>query len=405
MNPQELLIQDYTYDLPEEKIAHYPLPQRDASKLLVYQKGQLTQDTYAHIDAHLPRNSLLIFNNTRVLEARILFQKESGGVIEIFCLEPHEQYKGIATALATEGHVEWRCLVGGASKWKRGLVLSNLISVPNGDTVQLNAAYKEKLADHFVISFSWTPSHLSFAEILHLAGAVPLPPYIKRKAEPGDEQRYQTIYAEHQGSVASPTAGLHFTEDIFQRLEGKNIEHDFVTLHVGAGTFKPVKSVSLSEHEMHGEVIDVSLTTLRHLVADRKGPLVAVGTTSLRTLESLYWMGVKLMSGTTDPFTLSQWEPYSLPADVPAKIALTNLIKWLEKNNRPSIEGRTEVLIAPGYRPRIVKGLITNFHQPGSTLLVLVAALIGDDWRKVYQYALENDFRFLSYGDGNLMWM
>lgn len=405
-HPKELSILDYTYPLADDRIAAFPLPQRDASKLLIYENGQISTDTYRQLADHLPADSLLVFNNTKVVEARLLFQKSTGGVIEIFCLEPHEQYTDITSAMMQTGHVYWQCLVGGASKWKAGQVLEKKLLYHN-EEITLNASYIEKRSGCFIIELRWTPDTLSFAELLHAAGAIPLPPYIKRKAEESDTERYQTVYAKHDGSVAAPTAGLHFTEQLFQSLKEKNIHHDYVTLHVGAGTFKPVKAEKMEEHDMHAEWIDVSQELISHLLQSLNGNIVAVGTTSLRTLESLYWIGRKVVSGEWSVVSggISQWEAYERnDKDIPAEASLSALLDWMKANKLERLVTKTQILIAPGYQFRIINGLITNFHQPQSTLLLLVAALIGEDWRKVYEYALNNDFRFLSYGDGSLLW-
>ncbi len=405
-HPKNLSIADFTYDLPEDRIAKYPLAERDASKLLIYQDGDITEDQYRQLPSHLPANSLLVFNNTKVVEARLLFQKASGGVIEIFCLEPHEQYADITTAMQQKGKVWWHCLVGGASKWKSGQLLEKNIS----DNIRLEAKCMDKKTGSFLIEISWSDQSMSFAELLHLAGAIPLPPYIKRAADETDKKRYQTIYAKQDGSVAAPTAGLHFTPAVLKELEQKNIPTAFVTLHVGAGTFKPVKSEQMADHEMHAEWIDVD----RHFIANLKDQLdkniIAVGTTSLRTLESLYWLGLKCMhpgNNETVPETvsISQWDPYDLQSEqLPASVALGQLLAWMEKNKLEKLITKTQILIAPGYTFRIVKGLITNFHQPQSTLLLLVAALVGNNWKKIYRHALQNNYRFLSYGDGSLLW-
>ena len=417
-NPRNIYIQDYNYSLPEEKIAKYPLANRDDSKLLVYYKGKITEDIYKNIANQLPENSLLIFNNTKVVEARLLFQKATGGVIEIFCLEPHEQYADITTAMLQKEKVFWQCLVGGASKWKSGQVLEKRIQHEEKEII-LTANYIEKRTGSFIIELSWTPSNLSFAEVLHFAGAIPLPPYIKREVEEADHERYQTVYAEHDGSVAAPTAGLHFTDSIFDQLEKKNIQKDFVTLHVGAGTFKPVKSETMEEHDMHAEWIDVSKETIQNILNNLDKNIIAVGTTSLRTIESLYWIGrrtelrsVKGLSEQSSDSQISQWEAYELAEkNIKAKDALQSLLNWMTESKMKRLVTKTQILIAPGYKFKIIKGLITNFHQPQSTLLLLVAALIGDDlttgqagWKKIYDYAMQNDFRFLSYGDGSLLW-
>jgi S-adenosylmethionine:tRNA ribosyltransferase-isomerase len=406
-HPGNLSIKDYTYHLPEDRIAKYPVTERDASKLLVYNDGIITEDIYNNLYQHLPSNSLLVFNDTRVIEARLLFKKPTGGVIEIFCLEPHEQYPDITTAMIQRGKVLWQCLIGGASKWKHGQILEKRI---NGDgEIILTAKYKEKRVDCFVIEFSWNKKELSFAEILHLAGAIPLPPYLKREPQKTDAERYQTIYAHYEGSVAAPTAGLHFTEKLFKKLKEKNIQTDFITLHVGAGTFKPVKAERLKEHEMHAEFINVSKKTIVNILQNLSQKIIPVGTTSLRTLESLYWLGVKISQwsivNNQEEICLRQWDPYELEKyNLSPREGLQALLTFMNKRNIERLITKTQIMIAPSYNVKIANGLITNFHQPQSTLLLLVAALIGNDWRKVYDYAMENNFRFLSYGDGCLLW-
>ena len=406
MHPGTILINDYTYTLPDERIARYPLAERDASKLLVYQNEVIIDDTYRHIDHYLPAGSLLVFNNTKVVEARLLFQKPSGGQIELFCLEPHESFGDISTGLLQQERVWWKCLIGGASKWKAGQVLHKSIEA-NGQAIRLEARYIEKQPDCFVIEFSWSPGHLPFAEILHQAGLLPLPPYLKRPADAADRQRYQTVYAAHDGSVAAPTAGLHFTPALFERLRQKDIHPAFITLHVGAGTFKPVKSAAIGDHLMHSELIDVSTAFIRQLI-DAGSNVFAVGTTSLRTLESLYWMGVKTTLDASLPpasLPITQWEVYEhrLNIDLPVKDALESLLQWMERNAMERLLTKTQIMITPGYRLRTIRGLITNFHQPQSTLLLLVAAAAGPDWKTIYDHALQHDYRFLSYGDGCLL--
>lgn len=412
MLPKDISIKDFTYFLPEKKIAKYPLAERDASKLLIYKDGKISDDVYYNITEYIPSNALLIFNDTKVIEARLLFQKTSGGVIEIFCLDPHEEYADITTAMLQKTKVRWQCLVGGASKWKRGQVLEKKVQL-NGRIITLCAAFVEKKPDCFIIELSWLPAELSFAEVLHYAGVIPLPPYIKRAVEENDTERYQTIYAHFDGSVAAPTAGLHFTERIFKKLEEKNIRKDFVTLHVGAGTFKPVKSETMQEHDMHSELINVSRGTIQNILDNLNNDIIAVGTTSYRTVESLYWLGVKLSMKDSlikkedgiELLMLAQWEAYEMEDQkVSVENSLQELLIWMKKMQVSHLMAKTQILIAPGYQPKIVKGLITNFHQTQSTLLLLVAALIGNNWKKVYEYALQNDFRFLSYGDGSLIW-
>lgn len=421
MHPKDLSIRDFTYPLPEDRIAHYPLPSRDDSRLLIYIRGTLTEDRYRNIAAHIPAGSLLVFNNSKVIEARLLFQKPTGGVIELFCLEPAAPYPDITSAMMQQEKVYWKCMVGGASKWKRGQLLEKKID-NNNEELLLSASCIEKRADCFIIGFSWQPAHLSFAEVLHRAGAIPLPPYIKRNAETTDTERYQTIYARHDGSVAAPTAGLHFTDAVFNALEEKNIHSSFVTLHVGAGTFKPVKSDTMEQHDMHAEYIDVSRDTIEAILHHLHHTVIATGTTSLRTIESLYWLGVKCMEERmkddgkemTDEekqslqdtmLTLDQWEAYDHPQqDIPAARALQALLAWMDAAKTDRLLAKTGIIIAPGYRLRIAKALITNFHQPQSTLLLLIAAITGNRWKKIYDYALDHGFRFLSYGDGCLLW-
>lgn len=405
MHPKYISINDYTYTLPEEKIAYYPLANRDEAKLLIYTHGSLNQDIYKNISHYIPAQSLMIFNNTKVVEARLLFQKETGGVIEIFCLEPHEMYRDIATAMSQRGSVKWLCLIGGVSKWKKELDLTLKFNTPKS-TYTLKAKYVDKRKDCYVIELMWDNT-LSFAEVLHYAGHVPLPPYIKRADETADKNRYQTVFAKYDGSVAAPTAGLHFTPSVLSNLTEKNILTDFVTLHVGAGTFKPVKADTLQDHEMHSEYITVSKGLIEHLMHPKK-PIIAVGTTSLRTLESLYWLGCKLIQdpaifNTALPY-LTQWASYSETTAPPISHAFQAILQYLQNTGQDQFIAKTQIIIAPGYEFKIVDGLITNFHQPNSTLLLLVAAFIGLDWKKVYEYALQNEFRFLSYGDGSLLW-
>ena len=404
-DPRSLSIKDFTYSLPEERIAKYPLAERDASKLLIYKEESITDDIYRNIRAHIPSNSLLVVNDTKVVEARLLFQKSTGGVIEIFCLEPHEQYPDITTAMLQHEKVFWHCLIGGASKWKHGQILSKKI-LYNRNELILEAKYIGKEIDSFIVELSWNNSSLSFAEVLHLFGAIPLPPYIKREAETSDAERYQTVYAHYEGSVAAPTAGLHFTESVFKSLKEKNIQKEFVTLHVGAGTFKPVKSETMQDHEMHAEYFTISKTTIQNLIYHLDKNIIAVGTTSLRTLESLYWLGAKQSTvNSQQSMEITQWEVYDRKEKmISTKEALENLIRWMSAKSLNSLTGKTQIIIAPGYQFKIVNGLVTNFHQPQSTLLLLVSAFIGNNWRKVYDFALENNFRFLSYGDGSLLW-
>ncbi|HTR28651.1 MAG TPA: S-adenosylmethionine:tRNA ribosyltransferase-isomerase [Puia sp.] len=402
MDPKDISITDFRFQLPEASIALYPLAERDASKLLVYRAGAIGQTIYRDIAGELPEGSLLVFNNTRVVEARLVFQKPSGGKVEIFCLEPPPEYGGMAAAMALKGQVRWKCLIGGASKWKPGQVLTK----PAGEIV-VEARYLEKLEDSFLIELSWRPAELSFSQLLRHAGMTPLPPYIHRLPEGTDKERYQTIYAANEGSVAAPTAGLHFTGAVLGSLKDRGIDRLFVTLHVGAGTFLPVKSPTLGQHVMHTEYIAVSREAIATLYeAMGKGsPVIAVGTTSARTIESLYWLGVKAKAAPGSELatlSVSQWDPYEKTAGIGGMLALAALLDWMDLHGVGELMTTTQLLITPGYTWRLCKGLITNFHQPESTLLLLVASLIGEDWKRVYRYALDNGFRFLSYGDGCL---
>ena len=406
-NAKEISIADYSYALPNEKIALHPLGERDAAKLLIYKNGVIKEDVFKNIAGYLPQNSLLIFNNTKVIRARILFQKQTGGTIEIFCLEPYEDIHEYSTVMNKKERVRWKCMIGGASKWKEGELEKQLAI--GGSQLAVRAKLVKKLLDAYVVEFSWLPKDLTFSEVLEKVGDIPLPPYIKRNTVADDTERYQTIYAKDEGSVAAPTAGLHFTGDVFERLNENKFQSGFVTLHVGAGTFKPVKASIMQEHEMHAEWIDVGIETVEQLITSMDDPIAAVGTTSLRTLESLYWMGVKLMlAPAMKDVQLSQWEVYETPladADISAKEALTSLLTWMKRNDLSRLFTETQILIAPGYRFKIVNALVTNFHQPRSTLLLLVAAAVGNDWKKIYDHALQHDYRFLSYGDVSLLFI
>jgi S-adenosylmethionine:tRNA ribosyltransferase-isomerase len=398
--PLDLSISDFNYDLPEEKIAQYPLPQRDASRLLVWKAGNITEGFYSGLVSFLPSECLLVFNNSRVVEARILFQKPSGGEIEIFCLGPFNSHYPVSQAMTQTGKVLWTCLIGGASKWKRGQILVKQM----GET-RLEARFVEKRKDDFIVEFSWTPSHMPFAALLHQLGSIPLPPYMKRAADKTDAERYQTVYAQESGSVAAPTAGLHFSEQLLQSLSSRGIQPLYVTLHVGAGTFMPVKSKKLADHHMHEEFIEVPAAVVESLLVRWQDPVVAVGTTSLRTLETLYWLGLQISRHrniTAGELYLDQGYPYRESGNLPASESLHYLLEWIRRQPEQKLITKTQLFIVPGYSFKMVRGLITNFHQPHSTLLLLVAALAGPDWKSVYAWALENDYRFLSYGDGCL---
>jgi len=401
---QNTEIAQFDYNLPDERIAKYPLEPRDSSKLLVYRNGKISSDFYHQLHEHLPENTLLIMNNTKVVEARLLFKKDTGGTIELFCLEPDENYSDITTAMLQTDTVLWKCLVGNAKRWREETL--ELPFEVDGEKYILSAKQIERLSDAFLIEFSWNKAESSFAEILHHAGIIPLPPYLKRNTEEKDKITYQTVYAEFDGSVAAPTAGLHFTEAVFQNLASKNISHDFVTLHVGAGTFKPVKSETIGDHQMHAEFIDVNRVLISK-IATSSLSLIVVGTTSLRTLESLYWMGVKCKVNpqlSVESIALKQWDAYELPQNYTKSEAYLALETWMKNNNLERLITKTQLLIAPGYDIRTVDAILTNFHQPQSTLLLLIHAFVGEEWKTIYDYALANSYRFLSYGDGSLLW-
>ncbi len=400
---KKIQIDEYNYPLPEHRIARYPLAQRDASKLLVVQGKVIAEDRFQKIASLLPLNALLILNETKVVQARLRFQNANGAAIELFVLEPHEQNLDYQLAYAKQSPVVWNCLIGNSKRWKSG-VLTLKIELEECEVI-LKAERLEKLDDHSVVQFSWSDPQLSFAEVLNAAGEIPLPPYLNRKAEPADKERYQTVFARQDGSVAAPTASLHFTPELMTDIKAAG--HDFakITLHVGAGTFKPVSTSEIGDHQMHAEQIVVQKTTLLQLIEAIEKPIITVGTTSMRSIESLYWLGVMVAEQGMGQraFHLAQWFPYEEHRELPdAATALKNLLKYLDLHQLESFKATTALMIAPGYDFKIVKGLITNFHLPKSTLLLLVSALIGEQWKAAYQYALENDFRFLSYGDSCL---
>lgn len=394
-------IEEYNYVLPDDRIAKFPLENRDQSKLLHMKNGQLSEKKFVEIPDCLPKNSLLIFNETKVIRARLLFRKKTGALIEIFCLEPVEPSNDFQIAFQEKSGVVWKCLVGNAKRWKSGELEMTLQK--DGKPLVLKAEMVEKLTDAFLVRFSWKPNELVFSEIIEQSGLVPLPPYLNREAEETDKTRYQTVYAKFDGSVAAPTAGLHFTDKLLKEIQAKGIEEGKVTLHVGAGTFKPVIADAIADHEMHTEKIVVSLLTLKQLQRKINDPIIPVGTTSMRTLESLFWLGLKLNSG-DEVFAVEQWDPYRLtiPDGFNSAQAMAVLIDYLEKNKLEELKAETRLMIAPVYDFKLCSGIVTNFHQPKSTLLLLVSALIGKDWKKAYDFALENNFRFLSYGDSCL---
>lgn len=402
MKTENIHISDYNYLLPDDKIAKFPKEQRDLSKLLVYQSGEIKEDIFYNLPKYLPKNSLMVFNNTKVIQARLHFKKVSGALIEIFLLEP-SMPTDYELMFQTKGYCEWLCLIGNLKKWKEGTLVKEFTY--NGKTVRIEATKKESIGTSHKVALKWDNTSLSFAELIDLIGELPIPPYLNRETEESDKTTYQTVYSKINGSVAAPTAGLHFTNNVLQDLDSYGIEREELTLHVGAGTFKPVKSEELRGHDMHTEYISVSKQTLEKLLS-YDASAIAVGTTSVRTLESLYYMGVKLHSNpdlSEQELHITQWEPYKVKSSLTATEAIEEIIKYLDRNNVSTLHSSTQIMIAPGYNYKIVKLLITNFHQPQSTLLLLVSAFVKGNWKTIYDYALTHDFRFLSYGDSSLL--
>ena len=400
-NIQEIAIAEYDYPLPDERIAKYPLAERDTSKLLIYNKGVVCEERFSNLPQFVPQNSLMVFNNTKVIQARLRFRKETGALIEVFCLEPEQPCDYQQIFLETKECV-WQCLVGNSNRWKGG-VLSQCVTVAGKEvTLSVERVGGPAAVNH--VRFTWDGG-CSFAELLEAAGELPIPPYLNRATEESDTRTYQTVYSKVKGSVAAPTAGLHFTPAVLEALTAAGVEREEVTLHVGAGTFKPVKSELIADHEMHEEYIEVRKALLEKLIA-AGGSAVAVGTTSVRTLESLYFLGELVAENpaiTQDELHVGQWTPYNREHSLSTVEALEALVTWLERNALDRVHSHTQIMIAPGYTFRIVKAIVTNFHQPKSTLLLLVSAFVKGEWRKIYDYALANGFRFLSYGDSSLL--
>ncbi len=396
---KDIKISDYTYNLPDERIAKYPLTERDKSKLLIRQNGTIKQDIFENCANYLPEDAQLVFNNTRVIHARLFFYKETGAKIEIFCLEPVEPADYQVAFQETE-EVTWKCMVGNSKKWKEGF-LSQTFEI-DGQSIELTAAKIGQEGNSFHIRFVWNGG-VHFSEIIEHIGQLPIPPYLNRNTEESDEESYQTVYAKIDGSVAAPTAGLHFTDPVIAQLAAKNITPNEITLHVGAGTFQPVKSETIEGHTMHHEQVIIPIDILRSFVENLKN-IIAVGTTSVRSLESLYWIGLQLEEQRFDPFhpEVKQWEPYENEAKISIEKALQNIIYFLAENGEKAIRFSTQIIILPGYDFKLISGMFTNFHQPQSTLLLLISAFLDNKWKEVYDYALANDFRFLSYGDSNL---
>lgn len=404
-DPKHIRISEFNYPLPDERIAKFPLPVRDQSKLLLYRHGEVTEDIFTSLPDYLPANSLMIFNNTKVIQARLHFHKETGALIEVFCLEPIQPNDYVLNFQQTE-HAAWLCMIGNLKKWKEG-ALKREITV-KGKPLTLTAERGACHGTSHWVDFRWNNPEITFADILEVFGELPIPPYLNRETQESDKETYQTVYSKIKGSVAAPTAGLHFTPRVLDALREKGVALEELTLHVGAGTFKPVKSEEIEGHEMHTEYISVNRSTLEKLVA-HEGKAIAVGTTSVRTLESLYHIGVTLLhnpNATEEDLHVKQWQPYETAletAATPAVDALQAIIAYLDRHHMETLHSSTQIIIAPGYEYRIVKAMVTNFPQPQSTLLLLVSAFLHGDWRKIYDYALAHDFRFLSYGDSSLL--
>lgn len=418
METKHIHISDYNYDLPDSRIAKFPVSPRDTSKLLVYRHGEISDDIFYNLPKYLPEKSLMVFNNTKVIQARMHFRKETGALIEVFLMEPAAP-TDYELMFQTRGECSWLCMVGNLKKWKEGSLVRTFDV--DGTTINFKATMRRDIIDaksggtNYWVDFAWDNPQVSFAEILDAVGELPIPPYLNRETQDSDKTTYQTVYSKIKGSVAAPTAGLHFTDKVLAAIDAAGVRREELTLHVGAGTFKPVKSEEIDGHTMHTEYVCVRRDTLQTLL-DYDCCAIAVGTTSVRTLESLYYMGVKLESNpdaAEEDLHVSQWEPYekadgtqvggNLVDGITPQKAISNIIAWLDKNNLKTLHSSTQIIIAPGYEYKIVKVLVTNFHQPQSTLLLLVSAFLKGDWHNVYDYALSHDFRFLSYGDSSIL--
>lgn len=405
-NVPSLSLSEYQYDLPDDRIARFPLPQRDASSLLVYRAGSISHERFSALPDQLPPDAFLVFNNTKVIPARLQFVRPTGAVIELFLLNPFPDDRPMAQAMAETGSATWQCLIGNRKRWKPSETLTATLKPSETDSasgpITITADWHDPAES--VVTLRWQPADLTFAQIIQYAGEIPLPPYLRRNATDADRQTYQTVYSEKEGAVAAPTAGLHFTPAVFDNLTRRGIAHDYLTLHVGAGTFQPIKTDDVRQHHMHTEQVVYSRQNIDNLLQHTKN-LIPVGTTSMRALESLYWMGAKLLRNEPDPFRLDQHYAYQLPADQQPSVgqSLTAIQQHLHQTSQESIIAHTGIYITPGYQLKLCKGLITNFHQPGSTLILLIATLIGNDWKRVYQEALQHKYRFLSYGDSSLL--
>ncbi len=397
----EWTIEKYNYVLPDEKIARFPVEPRDTSKLLIYRQGKIEETLFRELKEYIPENTFLVFNNTKVIPARLFFEKKNGVLIEIFLLNPVLPSSIVSQAMETTGSCVWVCMIGNKKRFKEKVFANYTISTEH-ESIDLELGAELIDSEQNLVKFTWNDDRMSFASIVKFFGQIPLPPYLKRQTEHRDYETYQTVYSQKEGAVAAPTAGLHFTDRVFEELASKEVKHDFVTLHVGAGTFQPIKVKNVLEHPMHCEQIVFERSFIKNLL-DNANFVIPVGTTSMRSLESLYWFGVKLLQG-EERFFIEKLFPYeSIEQEISLENSLKAILRWMEHNQFDTIIGETEIFIFPSYRFRVCKGIITNFHQPDSTLMLLVGALVGDDWKKIYDFALENDFRFLSYGDSSLL--
>ncbi len=415
---QNIKLSDYTYDLPDERIAKFPLSKRDESKLLVYQQGEISHTIFKNITDYLPENSLLVFNNTKVIPARIHFQKSTGAIIQLFLLHPILPTPVISLAMEVTDSCVWECMIGNRKRWKKGDILNQILMIDNQE-IEVKAEIFDEDRNHVKISWQYAVGSsqlankqanfdrkidclLTFVNLIQFLGQIPLPPYLNREAESADYETYQTVYSEKKGAVAAPTAGLHFTQEVLQHLEDHGIKQEFLTLHVGAGTFQPIKVENIIEHKMHNEQVIFTKKNIENLLANL-GIIIPVGTTSMRTLESIYWFGVKFLKGDNNPLLIEKLYPYQHENLPSTEESLQAILKEMEKKNVQEITAETEIFIFPSYQFKLCKGIITNYHQPESTLILLIAALIGEDWRKVYNEAMSKDYRFLSYGDSSLL--
>ena len=402
MEIQRIDLKEYEYTLPEERIAKHPLEKRDHSKLLEYKKGSIHHRHFFDLPSLLDSDSLLVYNNTKVIPARLVFQRQTGARIEVFLLQPVAPSRVMSEIMASKKPVVWETMIGNLKKWKDGEALQGTVTVANQQVVLTARLLNRELNQ---VEFSWSEGEIAFVDLVEACGETPLPPYLNRKAQEEDKSRYQTVYSEKEGAVAAPTAGLHFTEEIFEGLRKKGVQEAALTLHVSAGTFQPIKVQTVEEHPMHSEQMEIRLETIEKLL-NHKGKIIAVGTTSVRTLESMYWFGVQLLENRGTLFQIEKLAPYVLSESLPTgKEALEAIVKEMNAKSVDSLLGTTEIFLFPGYQFQLVDGLITNFHQPGSTLVLLIAALLGEDWKKVYHEALAKDYRFLSYGDSSLLWV